>query len=219
MDAVRPRLRPDVLAPAVAASAVLALPGLATAAPCAAASAETGGTRELRLELRCLVNSERTRRGLPALRPNAALARAARAHARDMVARRYVSHYSKAGRGPDSRVAGAGYPRGTSRWSVGENIGWLGDRRDPAAIVSSWMKSPPHRHVLLRPGFRELGIGIARSSPSGDERGLTIVVDLGHRSLARRARTLAVFRRTGSAGGRPSGEQQVVEQRGGQAAL
>jgi uncharacterized protein YkwD len=219
MDAVRPRLRPVVLALAVVASAVLALPSFAVATPCEPDSARSDSIRALRLGLRCLINSERARSGLRPLRPNGALARAARTHAHDLVARRYVSHYSKAGEGPASRAAGAGYPRGTSRWSVGENIGWLGDRRDPAWIVSAWMNSPAHRHVLLRPSFHEVGIGIVRSSPSGDGRGLTIVVDFGARSLVRRVRTVALFRKAGSADGRASGEQQVVEQGSGQAAL
>src|SRR3954464_10461496 len=40
----------------------------------------------------CLVNQERTSRGLKALKANRRLARAARTHAGDMVAKNYFSH-------------------------------------------------------------------------------------------------------------------------------
>jgi uncharacterized protein YkwD len=197
MHAVRLRLRPAVLVPALATGALLALsPSAAAAGACASSSSFDAETaRSIRLELRCLMNAERVRRGLRRLRPNGALARAARGHAQDMVARRYVSHYSKAGRGPASRVAGTGYLRGTRGWTVGENIAWLGQGRDPRAILSAWMGGAAHRQILLSPRFDELGIGVATSSPGGDERGLTVVVDFGHRSLTPRLRKVALFRK------------------------
>src|SRR5437773_958867 len=45
----------------------------------------------------CLVNQERTRRGLRALRVNKRLNRAALGHARDMVSRDYFSHDTAGG--------------------------------------------------------------------------------------------------------------------------
>ena len=111
----RPRLRPAVVVPMLASRASL----LALPSSTAAVALDAGTARGIRLELRSLMNAKRAQHGLHRLRPNGALARAARWHAHDMVRRRYVSHYSKAGRGPASRMAGAGYMRGTRRWSVG----------------------------------------------------------------------------------------------------
>lgn len=141
------------------------------------------------------MNVERARRGLHRLRPNGALARAARGHAHDMVQRRYASHYSRAGRGPANRVRGTGYLRGTRRWWVGENIAWADQGRDLRWIVPAWLRSVAHRHILLSGRYHELGIGIAKSSPTGDGRGLTVVVDFGRRSLPRRLHRVAVFRK------------------------
>jgi uncharacterized protein YkwD len=98
-----------------------------------------------------------------------------------MVQRRYVSHYSRSGRGVASRVAGTGYLRNTRRWTVGENIAWQ-TGRNLRWVVSAWMASPGHRRALLSPAFRELGIGVVKSSPHGG-RGLTAVVDFGGRKL------------------------------------
>jgi len=45
---------------------------------------------------------------------------------------------------------------------VGEDIAWgTGLLSSPVAIVDSWMKSPPHRAVILTPQFREIGVGTA----------------------------------------------------------
>ena len=167
-----------VLSVALAFSVLLAPP--ARGAAYCSSQGPSGTARALRLELRCLINVQRADRGLPGLQPNGALFRAAGRHARDMVRRHYFSHYSRSGGGPTSRIAGAGYLRATRRWVVGENIAWL-DARDPGWVVSSWMRSPLHRRILLSARFRELGIGVVKSSPNGHGRGLTAVVDFGRR--------------------------------------
>jgi uncharacterized protein YkwD len=190
----------------VAALLVLAAPGAAApsgvsaADRCAASSAIDRETiRAIKREIRCLINAERARRNLAALRFQPALGRSARRHARAIVRRHYVSHQSGAG-GPSNRAAGAGYMRGATNWTVGENIGWLRSVRDVAWIVRAWMRSPMHRYVLLHGSFRELGVGVVKSSPEGNSRGLTVVVDFGRRTLSRRFQhrrqrhTVAVFR-------------------------
>jgi uncharacterized protein YkwD len=180
MPVARARLAPAVVLLALIALMLLAPKAHGAAARCAPGGSDQDTPRALRLELRCLVNVERWRRGLPRLRPNGALFRAAGRHARDMVRRRYFSHYSRTGGGPTSRIAGTGYLESSGGWVVGENIAWQ-ELRDPRWVVSSWMRSPSHRRILLSPQFRELGIGVAKASPSGDGRGLTTVVDFGRR--------------------------------------
>ena len=116
----------------------------------------------------CLINGERSRRGLGALAPSERLAAAAVAHSRDMVARGYFEHETPEGRTPQDRIRASGWGRGTSS-STGENIAWgTGDEATPAAIVREWMASPPHRADILRPAFREIGVGIAFGAPGRD---------------------------------------------------
>lgn len=183
MSVARPRLRPAAVVVSALVAAALA-PSLQTASAagaCARHDAGTATARALRLEIRCLINGERTARGLAPLRPNGALFAAAGRHARDMVRRRYFSHYSRSGSGPASRISGAGYLRNASNYTVGENIAWQ-TGRDARWVVGSWMRSPLHRKALLLPRFRELGIGVVKSSPHGGS-GLTAVVDFGSRKL------------------------------------
>ena len=113
----------------------------------------------------CLINEERARRGLGRLAGNSQLAAAAAEHSRDMVARGYFEHESPDGRTPQDRIRATGWGRGRSS-STGENIAWgTGDSATPAAIVREWMDSPPHRADILRPAFREIGVGIALGAP------------------------------------------------------
>ena len=65
----------------------------------------------------------------------------------------------------------------------------LDDRREPRvadgaasplAIVRAWLRSRPHRHVLLRRAYRVIGIGIARGTPfSVGDSGSTYTADFG----------------------------------------
>jgi uncharacterized protein YkwD len=106
--------------------------------------------RQLRAAVVCLVNRERARRGLPALRELRRLDRAAQGHSDDMVARGYVSHS-----GLGERVNRAGY-----RWSaLGENI--ASGQSTAAAVVRAWMSSTGHCRNILDPGFRHIGVGVS----------------------------------------------------------
>lgn len=125
------------------------------------------GVEQAAASTRCLINRERTRRGLPALARSAQLASAALAHSRDMVERGFFEHETPDGRTPQDRIRATGWGRGTSS-STGENIAWgSGEEATPAAIVAQWMASAPHRADILRPAFREIGVGIALGAPAG----------------------------------------------------
>jgi uncharacterized protein YkwD len=136
----------------------------------------------------CLLNAERSRRGLKPLRMNARLAGVARAHSADMVRRGYFEHNSPNGRTPFDRILATKYvPRGAS-WALGENIGWGTDvLAQPASLVKAWMKSPSHRANILNARFREIGVGIVPGVPvrNGDldgQAGATYTTDFGHHS-------------------------------------
>jgi uncharacterized protein YkwD len=114
----------------------------------------------------CLVNRERTKRGLPALRENSLLSAASLEHSQDMVRNGYFEHTATDGRTVGDRLRAVGYGRGTSV-SAGENIAYgVGKDGTPAAIVALWMRSPGHRADILRPAYTEIGIGIALGAPA-----------------------------------------------------
>ena len=134
----------------------------------------------LEREVLASVNAERARRGLAPVRPQADLVCAAQAHSRSMALRSFFSHDSLSGASFGLRLLGHGYVRdGYSGWSVGENIASarVGTvAATPQGVVLLWMRSAPHRRVILSGAFRDAGIGIHRA---GSRRSFTL--DLGRR--------------------------------------
>jgi uncharacterized protein YkwD len=104
------------------------------------------------------VNRARSQRGLPPMRPHAALARAASAHSADQARMGRLSHTGSDGSSVGERVRREGYP-----WSsVGENVG--GGYATAAEVVAGWMSSPGHRAIILTAGENHAGVGYAFSS-------------------------------------------------------
>ena len=140
--------------------------------------AAVGPRRFARSVLR-LQNRQRRAHGLRPLRASGKLRRAAKRHARDMVRRHYFGHVSFGGRTVMHRVRRTGYGR---RFSAGENIFYaVSSRPSPAKVVAAWMASPPHRHQMLNPGWREAGIGLKMRPPFGGRGGVTVVGVYGAR--------------------------------------
>jgi uncharacterized protein YkwD len=111
-----------------------------------------------------LTNQQRVWRKLQPLSPSDELASVARVHSRDMISRGFFDHRNPDGLGPGDRLARSGlrFPL----WA--ENLCTIrGGPADGAAlasaIVASWMDSRGHRHNILEPGFRVLGVGVAIS--------------------------------------------------------
>jgi len=100
-----------------------------------------------------LINAERTRRGLSALRMNPVLMQVAEAHSQDMVNRNFFDHTNPDGQDPGDRLDEAGY----AWWAYGENIG--GGYTTPQAMFTGWMNSQGHRDNMLYSDFTEIGIG------------------------------------------------------------
>jgi uncharacterized protein YkwD len=146
----------------------------------------THGNLELvRDAVLCLHNRERARHGLPRLRENPKLRRAAKRHSANMVAERYFDHTSPGGSTMVSRIRRTGYVRRARSWALGENIAWGSGRLASAAqIHRSWMNSPGHRANILQRSFREIGIGIETGLPvrlSAAQSGATYTTDFGFR--------------------------------------
>jgi hypothetical protein len=117
-------------------------------------------------DMALLVARARVEAGLLPLARDAALDRAATEHAEDMASQGYMEHEGLDGSTPTSRAAGAGYevPAG-SAWLVVEVISARGD--PPQHAVDWWLSDGLHRRVVLRPTWREMGVGFARGGPYG----------------------------------------------------
>lgn len=175
--------RVSVLAALMCVLAAVASSPATAASRCAHASASPAhisATAAARA-VRCLVNLQRRRFGLPAVRVDPRLERAAGAFAQDMVTRDYFAHVSPDGTTMDQRVRRAGYLDDARSWSLGEAIAWGEDGAGaPRSIVRGLLNSPPHRAILLDGGFRDVGIGVARGAPAPDgHTALTVALDFG----------------------------------------
>ena len=133
----------------------------------------------------CLHNRERARHGLPRLRENPKLRRAAERHTSNMVIARFFDHTSPSGTTMVDRIRGTGYTKHARAWALGENIAWgSGSLATAAQIHRSWMNSPGHRANILQRSFREIGIGIETGLPvrlSAAQSGATYTTDFGLR--------------------------------------
>lgn len=98
-------------------------------------------------------NSERAQRGLPALRWDDTLYRAADGHAREMVARRSISH-RYAG---EAELSARGHAVGARFSRISENVG---ESPDAVTMQDAWMHSPGHRANLLDPEVDSIGIRV-----------------------------------------------------------
>jgi uncharacterized protein YkwD len=161
--------------PALAACSFAVAAAPASAAPPCTASATSARTTTL-----CLINAERVAHGARPLKLEKRLSRAALRHSRDMVANRYFAHDSRSGAGFSARIARTGWMQGRSRWNVGENLAWgSGTQATPRSIVNAWMHSAGHRHNMLQPRFRVIGIGIGAGAPTANGSGKTYTTDFG----------------------------------------
>ena len=128
----------------------------------------------------CLVNADRARHGLRALRGHSDLRRAAGRHSRNMVRRGFFSHLTPRGAGLGQRLRRSGYRRANG---AGENLAWgSGTSATPAVIVAGWIASRSHRRILRGRAFREVGVGVAAGAPqptAGERGSATYTLDTG----------------------------------------
>jgi uncharacterized protein YkwD len=117
------------------------------------------------------INSVRKSHGLAPLRVDVRLVRAARGHSATMMRRQFFAHGSVAAR---ARAQGARGPL------FGETLAW-GKGITATWIVNQWLASPSHRAVLLRPGFRRVGVGFAFGAFSGHGGAAVVTADYAGR--------------------------------------
>jgi uncharacterized protein YkwD len=170
--------------PALDAAALKSLKGAQVAAPdrprgphAAAASVHVVDVDSLAHGIFAEVNRVRRAHGLRALTRGSALARAASGHARFLAASGNFTHDWRVGT-PFGRWILRFYPvAGAQSWGAGENLLWWPGSVTPRGAVQRWLASPPHRRVMLTPGWRQLGLGVVRAeSAPGVYGGQTVVV-------------------------------------------
>jgi uncharacterized protein YkwD len=108
--------------------------------------------RQLRAAVVCLINEQRTERGLPRLKVNARLNRSAQDWTKAMVDDGEFTHGSNFA----GRISAVGYD-----WSTaGENIAT--GFATPAGVVNAWMSDVGHCRNILTPTFAAVGTGVSR---------------------------------------------------------
>lgn len=115
-----------------------------------------------------LLNQVRQQKGLTNLTLSSPLRSAARTHSVDMLRTASFSHSSAYG----NAISRSG------KALNGETIAWgVGAYGSPAGLVSQWMRSPGHRAVILAPGIRRVGIGIALGTFGGTRNAVMATAD------------------------------------------
>ena len=104
-----------------------------------------------------LTNQSRANSGLPMLRMDPRLCRAARLHSANMARYNTMSHYLE-GKSHQHRTMEAGYPSGM----VAENVCY--SQGNPQAAINTWLNSSGHRANMLSYQYSDLGVGIGYSS-------------------------------------------------------
>lgn len=132
----------------------------------AAAPAAQEDLSALEDEVIRLTNAERIKHGLWPLKKSSILTQAARGHNLDMIRNDFASHTGSDGFSSAQRALAAGYrPYGWGSAYVGENI--AAGMHTAAEAVQAWLNSPPHRANLLRPEYREIGVGVNKGGRYG----------------------------------------------------
>lgn len=173
------------------ACVAIALPAAtaSAAAPCANADVlpNASNVAAVRSATLCLLNQERTSRGLVALRSDGQLRKVAQSYSGQMVVHRFFDHVGADGSTLASRILHTTkYAVRAANWSLGENLYWgSGDLATPRQSVVAWMNSPGHRRNMLNRKFRDIGIGITIGAPEdvSGQSAATYATEFGTRSF------------------------------------
>jgi uncharacterized protein YkwD len=105
------------------------------------------------------INRTRHARGLGKLRRSKTLKRAARSHSTYQARIGRMTHYGKGRMKFSTRLARFGYRRSV-RTSEVIGVRTACDRGDPKILVRAWLRSRPHRALLLDRRVRNMGVGV-----------------------------------------------------------
>jgi uncharacterized protein YkwD len=117
---------------------------------------QSPGRASLRSRVLSAVNEHRARAGCRPVGGRRALHRAAAGHSAYLSRIGRLSHRGRGGSSPGDRVRAAGYRPGP----VGENV--VAGPAGPRQAVRSWMRSAPHRAIILSCRYTHAGVGVVR---------------------------------------------------------
>lgn len=122
-------------------------------------AAQSSATAQMEAQTRDRINAIRQQQRLQPLRQNDKLAQVARNYSRRMAEQNFFAHTSPQGDTTVDRVRSAGI----FYFEIGENLFMCTNFPQPVpAAVTGWMNSPGHRENILRPEYRETGVGVWR---------------------------------------------------------
>ncbi len=119
------------------------------------------------------INAVRQQNGLLPLDLNSQLTTAAQQHSDDMANTGSIDHAGSDGSTIESRIRATGYGHWRTFGLWGENI-YGGELANVDAAWNFWINSQVHRANILKPRYREIGIGVGRSA-----RGTYYTLDFG----------------------------------------
>ncbi len=119
------------------------------------------------------MNAYRQQYGLPPLREDQRLVKAANQRLDDMENLDYWGHESPDGRSPFVWLKPAGY----DYQYAGENL--AAGFETTEVLMSSWMESPGHRSNILSPLYEDCGVAVVDGGTTGPAEGRSIVVLFG----------------------------------------
>jgi uncharacterized protein YkwD len=133
------------------------LPQVSPSPQASTAAAQSPATAQMEGQVQQQINQIRQQQGLTELRDNKKLAQVARDYSRRMAEQKFFAHVSPQGDTLADRVKAGGI----FYLAVGENLFTSTNILQPVpAAVEGWMNSSGHRKNILRPEYRETGIGV-----------------------------------------------------------
>lgn len=142
--------------------------------------ASNAKANQARKAVLCLIDKARQRRAKGGLKPSRSLKASSKRHSKKMVNSGCFAHQCNGEPALPSRVTRTGYLPCNCAWSVGENLAYGGGRSStPAAIVGAWLKSPPHKAVMLG-SYNHADVGVIKGAPGNRNfKGATFTINFG----------------------------------------
>ena len=122
---------------------------------------------------RDLINQYRKSKGLKAVKLDAKLTQAARAHSQDLAKWDRISHYGSDGSNPWDRVKRAGYNARVAAENVGTGQASFEE------VLKGWQNSPGHNKNLLLTDVDHMGIALVHDPKTEFKTFWTLVVGSG----------------------------------------
>ena len=141
------------------------------------AFAASAGTEITPESVTAMMNAYRAEAGLPPLRLDAKLTRAADARMQDMIDGEWWDHESPEGASPFLSLAAVDYDYAFAAENLAAGYETVG------VLVEAWMESPGHRENIMGVQYAECGIAMIEGSTKGKALGKSVVVMFGRKKV------------------------------------